>query len=60
LVLKSQLKSTIREVLEQHDIVDENLLDDIVDRLQIDAEVVNDDEESEEEEKAEPLLSDVG
>ncbi len=54
MVLKSQLRETVNEVLEEHEIDDSDLLDNLVDRLQGIVEVLDDDEEVEEEETVDP------
>lgn len=51
MVLKSQLRETVNEVLEEHEIEDSDLVDDLIDRLQGVVEVMDDDEEDDEEEE---------
>lgn len=50
MVLKSTLRDTISEVLDEHAVEDADLLDNLVDRLQSVVDVMNDDEEEPEEE----------
>lgn len=52
MILKSALKATIAEVMEEHEVEDTDLANDLLDRLVQDfgEEVYDDEEESEEEE----------
>lgn len=49
MILKSELKSTISEVCIEHDVNDEDFVDDLLDRLQGVVEVMDDEDEEAEE-----------
>lgn len=53
MILKSVLKSSITEICEEHDIHNQDFIDDLVDRLQGTVDVMDDDDDEDEEEDGE-------